>query len=123
MNRGWRHLIWLDWDRAVTGIASQPFWLSWTGPDGKDVAHAPDFFPSRADGSAGSTGWSAGFPAGGQTGRGLGPGAGQRYLPVQPGERGYPPHLVPGGYHVQAAAAGRGLAGLRWRARAARQRR
>ena len=36
----------------MTGIASQPFWLSWTGPDGKDVAHAPDFFVRRADGSA-----------------------------------------------------------------------
>ena len=41
------HLIWLDWDRAVTGIASQPFWLSWTGPDGRHVAHAPDFFARR----------------------------------------------------------------------------
>src|SRR5205823_8082006 len=38
--------------RAVTGIVSQPFWLSWTGPDGKDVAHAPDFFARRADGLA-----------------------------------------------------------------------
>ena len=46
------HLIWLDWDRTVTGIASQPFWLSWTGPDGKNVAHAPDFFARRADDSA-----------------------------------------------------------------------
>jgi len=45
------HLIWLDWDRTVTGIASQPFWLSWTGADGKDVVHAPDFFARRADGS------------------------------------------------------------------------
>jgi len=36
----------------VTGIASQPFWLSWTGADGKDVVHAPDFFARRADGSA-----------------------------------------------------------------------
>ena len=36
----------------MTGIASQPFWLSWTGPDGKDVAHAPDFFARRTDGSA-----------------------------------------------------------------------
>jgi len=46
------HLMRLDWDLAVTGIAPQPFWLSWTGPDGKDVAHAPDFFARRADGSA-----------------------------------------------------------------------
>ena len=44
--------MWLDWDPAVTGIAPRPFCLSWTGPDGKDVAHAPDFFTRRADGSA-----------------------------------------------------------------------
>src|SRR5215471_8998383 len=37
-------MMWLDRDLAVPGIAPQPFWLSWTGPDGKDVAHAPDFF-------------------------------------------------------------------------------
>src|SRR5262249_62062750 len=45
--------MWLDWDPAVTGIAPRPFCLSWTGPDGKDVAHAPDFFARRANGSAG----------------------------------------------------------------------
>ena len=49
------HLIWLDWDRTVTGIASQPFWPSWTGPDGKNVAHAPDFFARRADDSVSYT--------------------------------------------------------------------
>ena len=46
------HVMWLDWDRAVVGIAAQPFWLSWTGPGGRDVAHAPDFFARRVDGSA-----------------------------------------------------------------------
>jgi len=44
-------VMWLDWDRAVVGIAAQPFWLSWTGPDGRGVAHAPDFFARRVDGS------------------------------------------------------------------------
>jgi hypothetical protein len=43
--------MWLDWDRAVVGIAAQPFWLSWTGSGGRDVAHAPDFFARRVDGS------------------------------------------------------------------------
>jgi hypothetical protein len=38
------HLMWLDWDLLVVGIAAQPFWLSWTGAAGKDVAHAPEFF-------------------------------------------------------------------------------
>ena len=46
------HLMWLDWDRAVTGIASQPFWLSWTEPEGKARSHVPDFFAGAADGSA-----------------------------------------------------------------------
>jgi hypothetical protein len=42
----------LDFDPAVTGIASQPFWLHWTDEAGTAVAHAPDFFARRADGSA-----------------------------------------------------------------------
>ena len=46
------HLLWLDWDPLVVGIAAQPFWLFWTRPDGRDVAHAPDFFARRVDGSA-----------------------------------------------------------------------
>jgi TnsA-like endonuclease N terminal len=46
------HLMWLDFDPAVVGIASQPFWLSWVAPDGKGVAHAPDFFARRVDDSA-----------------------------------------------------------------------
>jgi hypothetical protein len=46
------HVMWLDFDRTVVGIAAQPFWLSWTGPDGKAVAHAPDYFARRVDGCA-----------------------------------------------------------------------
>ena len=46
------HLVALDFDRSVAGIASQPFWLYWTGPEGKRVLHAPDYFARRADGSA-----------------------------------------------------------------------
>jgi hypothetical protein len=46
------HLTWLDWDRAVVGIASQPFRLSWTGDEGQVRWHVPDFFARRADGSA-----------------------------------------------------------------------
>ena len=42
----------LDFDPAVTGIASQPFWLRWHDLDGARVSHAPDFFARRADGSA-----------------------------------------------------------------------
>ena len=42
----------LDLDPAVTGIASQPFWLRWHDKDGARVSHAPDFFARRADGSA-----------------------------------------------------------------------
>jgi hypothetical protein len=46
------HLLALDFDPSVTGIASQPFWLRWTGGDGVRVSHAPDYFARRADGSA-----------------------------------------------------------------------
>jgi hypothetical protein len=46
------HLLHLDFDRSVVGIASQPFWLHWTDAAGKPVAHAPDFFARRSDGSA-----------------------------------------------------------------------
>ena len=42
----------LDFDPSVVGIASQPFWLHWTAEAGKPVAHAPDFFARRRDGSA-----------------------------------------------------------------------
>ena len=46
------HLMLLDFDPAVTAIASQPFWLSWTAADGKARRHAPDYFARRADGTA-----------------------------------------------------------------------
>lgn len=45
------HLMLLDFDPDVVGIASQPFWLAWPGPD-KVLTHAPDFFARRADGGA-----------------------------------------------------------------------
>ena len=40
--------MWLDWDRAVTGIASQPFRLRWTGREGPARSHVPDYFAERA---------------------------------------------------------------------------
>ncbi|MFF1478270.1 TnsA-like heteromeric transposase endonuclease subunit [Streptomyces sp. NPDC058301] len=44
-------LVLMDFDPAVVGIASQPFWLHWH--DGtRERRHAPDFFVRRADGSA-----------------------------------------------------------------------
>lgn len=45
-------LLALDFDPAVTGIASQPFWLCWTGAADGRASHAPDYFARRADGSA-----------------------------------------------------------------------
>ena len=41
-------VMWLDWDRAVTGIASQPFRLRWTGREGPARSHVPDYFAERA---------------------------------------------------------------------------
>src|SRR4051794_36949570 len=46
------HAMLLDFDPAVVGIASQPFWLHWAGEAGERGAPAPDFFARRADGSA-----------------------------------------------------------------------
>jgi TnsA-like endonuclease N terminal len=46
------HVMLLDFDPAVTGIASQPFWLRWPDQTGQPVSHAPDFFARRLDGSA-----------------------------------------------------------------------
>lgn len=46
------HLMLFDFDPLVTAVASQPFQLSWSGPDGKRVRHTPDFFVRRADGTA-----------------------------------------------------------------------
>ena len=44
------HVMALDFDRAVTGVSSQPFTLSWEGP-GRRVSHTPDYFARLADGS------------------------------------------------------------------------
>ncbi|MCZ4508805.1 TnsA-like heteromeric transposase endonuclease subunit [Streptomyces sp. ActVer] len=44
-------LVLLDFDPLVTGMASQPFRLTWTDPEGKQVRHTPDFFVRRADGT------------------------------------------------------------------------
>jgi hypothetical protein len=46
------HLMLLDFDPLVTAVASQPFQVSWSGPDGKRVRHTPDFFVRRTDGTA-----------------------------------------------------------------------
>ena len=46
------HLLNLDFDPTVVGIASQPFWLHWIDAAGKPDSHAPDFFARRRDGSA-----------------------------------------------------------------------
>jgi hypothetical protein len=45
------HLMLLDFDPQVAGIASQPFWLFWTTDEGKARSHAPDYFARSADGS------------------------------------------------------------------------
>jgi hypothetical protein len=53
--RGWLErdqVMALDFDAAVVGIASQPFWLRWTDAAGDPMSHAPDFFARRTDGSA-----------------------------------------------------------------------
>lgn len=44
------HVMLLDFDPEITAVASQPFWLHWTGERG-DRRHAPDFFARRSDGS------------------------------------------------------------------------
>ena len=46
------HLMALDFDPSMVGIASQPFWLHWSDVAGKPISHVPDFFARRADGSA-----------------------------------------------------------------------
>jgi hypothetical protein len=45
-------LMLLDFDSAVVGIASQPFWLRWRNDVDEPLAHTPDFFARRRDGSA-----------------------------------------------------------------------
>src|ERR1700682_4663003 len=44
------HVLALDFDPSVIGIASQPFWLHWTDAAGKALSHAPDFFARRPPG-------------------------------------------------------------------------
>ena len=57
------HLLNLDFDPTVVGIASQPFWLHWIDAAGKPDSHAPDFFARRSDGSAVVVDWPAGGAA------------------------------------------------------------
>ena len=45
------HVMLLDFDRAVIGLSSQPFRLSWDGGGGVRRRHVPDFFARLADGS------------------------------------------------------------------------
>ena len=45
------HVMVMDFDPAIAGIASQPFWLHWRDEDGRGRRHAPDFFVRRSDGS------------------------------------------------------------------------
>jgi hypothetical protein len=48
---GWNdHVMLMDFDPGITGIASQPFWLWWEDEEGRSRRHAPDFFARRADG-------------------------------------------------------------------------
>src|SRR6185312_11278524 len=44
-------VMWLDFDPAVVGFSSQPFWLTWWD-GGRERKHAPDFF-ARLTGGAG----------------------------------------------------------------------
>ena len=44
------HVMAMDFDPGITGIASQPFWLHWHEEDGQARRHAPDFFARKADG-------------------------------------------------------------------------
>lgn len=43
------HLMMLDFDPTVTGIASQPFWLFWDH-EGRQRSHAPDYFARTSAG-------------------------------------------------------------------------
>lgn len=45
------HVMFMDFDPDITGIASQPFWLHWRDGAGRSRRHAPDFFARRADAS------------------------------------------------------------------------
>ncbi|HEY6492354.1 MAG TPA: TnsA-like heteromeric transposase endonuclease subunit [Trebonia sp.] len=41
------HVMLMDFDPGITGIASQPFWLHWQDEDGRPRRHAPDFFAQQ----------------------------------------------------------------------------
>lgn len=45
------HLMQLDFDAAVVGIASQPFRLHWRDQDDRPVSHVPDYLARTRDGS------------------------------------------------------------------------
>ncbi|MFF1306993.1 TnsA-like heteromeric transposase endonuclease subunit [Streptomyces sp. NPDC058307] len=45
------HLMRLDFDSAVVGMAARPFALSWRDDELGPLTHAPDFFAQRADGT------------------------------------------------------------------------
>jgi hypothetical protein len=45
------HVMLLDFDPTVVGIASQPFWLRWPAGD-RARRHLPDYFARTADGGA-----------------------------------------------------------------------
>ena len=44
------HVVRLDFDRSVVGLASQPFWLTWNDGD-RARRHAPDYFARLTDGT------------------------------------------------------------------------
>ncbi|SUA41317.1 Uncharacterised protein [Nocardia africana] len=46
------HLIALDADPDVIGVAAQPFWIHWRDDEGRSRRHAPDFFARTRDGGA-----------------------------------------------------------------------
>ena len=43
------HVMALDFDPTVVGIASQPFWLSWRDEAGKLISHAPVFETTKGE--------------------------------------------------------------------------
>jgi hypothetical protein len=45
------HLMLLDFDAMVVGIASQPFRLHWRDESGKPLSHTPDYLARAADGA------------------------------------------------------------------------
>jgi hypothetical protein len=45
-------MMWLGWDQSVTGIASQPFRLSWTSGEGSVQGQVTGYAAERADAPA-----------------------------------------------------------------------